>query len=153
MNDPTDYLAPDDLLEAAPGVAIPRAELRFRTSRGSGPGGQHVNKVETRVELLFDLAGTPSLTEEQRALAMTALRSRLDDDGVLRIVADSYRSQYRNREEAVARFLTLLQHALRPRKTRRPTAVPRRAREARLEEKKHRGETKRLREKPRGHED
>jgi len=153
MNEPNDYPAPDDLLEAAPGVMIPRAELRFRTSRGSGPGGQHVNKVETRVELLFDLAGTPSLSEEQRTRATAALRSRLDEDGVLHIVAGSYRSQYRNREEAVERFLTLLQHALLPRKARRPTAVPRRAREARLEQKKHRAETKRLRAKPRGHED
>jgi ribosome-associated protein len=149
----SEYLAHDDLLEVAPGVTIYRAELRFRTSRSSGPGGQHVNKVETRVELLFDLAGTPSLTEEQRGRTQAALHSRLDDDGVLHVIADSHRSQYRNREEAVARFVTLLQHALRPRKTRRPTAVPRGVREARLQQKKHRAQTKRLRERPRGHED
>ena len=153
MDEPFEQDPRDDLLAVAPGVMIPRSELRFRTSRSGGPGGQHVNKVETRVELLFDLAGTPSLTEEQQARAMAALRTRLDNDGTLHIVADTYRSQYRNREEAVARFVTLLSHALRPRKVRRPTAVPRAMREARLQQKKHRAETKRLRAKPRGQED
>lgn len=153
MNEPFAQDDRGDLLEAAPGVLIPRAELRFRTSRSGGPGGQHVNKVETRVELLFDLANTTSLTDEQRARAMTALRSRLDEDGMLHIVADAHRSQYRNREEAIARFVTLLQHALRPRKVRRPTKIPRAARESRLQQKKRRAETKRLRGKFCGQED
>ena len=153
MNEPFAQDERGDLLEAAPGVLIPRAELRFRTSRSSGPGGQNVNKVETRVELLFDLANTASLTEEQRARATAALRSRLDEDGVLHIVAEVHRSQYRNREEAVDRFVTLLQHALRPRKVRHSTKIPRGVREARLQQKKQRAETKRLRGKPRGHED
>ena len=153
MDEAFDPIAHDEMLVVAPGVVIPRAELRFRTSRSGGPGGQHVNKVETRVELLFDLAGTPSLTEEQRARAMATLRTRLDEEGELRITVERHRSQYRNREEAIERFVTLLQQALRPRKTRRPTAVPRAVREARLQQKKHRTETKRLREKPRGYEE
>jgi len=153
MDEPFEQYRRDDLLLVAPGVMIPRAELQFRTSRSSGPGGQHVNKVETRVELLFDLANSPSLTEEQRARAMAALHSRLDDDGVLHLVADSFRSQFRNREDAVARFVALLEHALRPRKPRRPTRVPRGVREERLQQKKQRAETKRLREKPRGHDE
>jgi len=140
----------DSLLQITPALAIPRAELQFRTSRSSGPGGQHVNKTETRVELLFDVQNSPSLTEEQRARLLEGLRSWLDSAGELHIVSDSYRSQYRNREDTLARFVLILQHALRPRKTRRPTRIPRSVNEARLQEKKHRGETKRHREKGTG---
>ena len=145
--------AGDHLLQVTPVLAIPRAELHFRTSRSSGPGGQHVNKVETRVELLFDVAASPVFTEEQRAWLLAALRPWLDDDGVLHLIADRHRSQYRNREEALSRLVTLLQHALRPRITRKPTRMPRAAREARLETKKHRGATKRLRGRGHGDED
>ena len=143
----------DGQLPIAPGITIPRAELCFRTSRSSGPGGQHVNKTETRVELLFDLAHTPSLTDEQRALALAALQNRVDADGELRIVVEQHRSQYRNREEAIVRFVNLLQHAFRPRKTRRPTKIPRSVQENRLERKKQRSGIKRLRGKGRGYED
>ena len=140
----------ESYLRITPALVIPRAELQFRTSRSSGPGGQHVNKVETRVELLFDARQSPSLTEEQRARLLECLCSRLDSDGVLHIVSDSYRSQFRNREETLVRFILLLQHALRPRVIRRPTRIPRGAKEARLQEKKHHGEIKRRREKGSG---
>jgi ribosome-associated protein len=134
-----------DILEILPGVTIPLAELSFRTSRSGGPGGQHVNKVETRVELLFDVAGSPSLDDARRAQLLDALATRLDSAGVLHVVADSSRSQLRNRDEVVARFVTILQAALRPRKPRRPTRIPRSVKEARLQAKKQRGETKRMR--------
>lgn len=154
MNESFEPKVPEEsLLFVMPGVTIPRDELRFRTSRSSGPGGQHVNKTETRVELLFDLANTPSLTDYQRELAMAALANRLDDSGVLHITSETYRSQYRNREDATARFVTLLQHALRPRTVRRPTKIPRSVREERLEQKKQRGQTKQLRGKGRGNEE
>ena len=126
---------------------IPRAELHFRTSRSGGPGGQHVNKVETRVELLFDVAASPSLLEGQRLRLLEELPTWLDGDGVLHLVSDSYRSQYRNREDVLARFVLLLQHALRPQIPRKPTRTPRRVKEARLQEKRHRGEIKRRRGK------
>lgn len=142
----------DKLLLVTPWLAIPRAELQFRTSRSSGPGGQHVNKVETRVELLFDVANSPTLTEEIRVRLLDALRSWLDTDGVLHIVSDRYRSQYRNREDTIERFVALLQQALRPQKTRKPTRTPRRVHEHRLQEKKQRGDTKRLRGRGRGEE-
>ncbi|MHB9024863.1 MAG: alternative ribosome rescue aminoacyl-tRNA hydrolase ArfB [Armatimonadota bacterium] len=132
-------------IRITPDLAIPRAEVEFRTSRSGGPGGQHVNKVETRVELFFDVAGSPSLSDEQRERLLAALGSRLDSDGTLRIVAASSRSQLRNREEAVARFVLLLQHALRPQRPRKPTRVPRRVHEKRLETKRQRGEIKRRR--------
>lgn len=139
--------AADDRLQITPALTIPRAELEFRTSRSSGPGGQHVNKVETRVELRFDMANSPSLDDDQRARLLEELRSWLDNDGTLHLVADSYRSQYRNREDAVNRFVLLLQNALRPRKTRRPTRTPRRVHEKRLQAKKERGAVKQLRQK------
>ncbi len=132
-------------LQVTPRLVIPRAELQFRTSRSSGPGGQHVNKVETRVELLFDLAHSPSVNDVQREYLLESLKSWLDNEGTLHIVSDRYRSQYRNREDTIERFLNLLRDALRPRKHRRPTRIPRSVREGRLQEKKQRGEKKRLR--------
>lgn len=134
-------------------LAIPQAELHFRTSRSSGPGGQHVNKTESKVELLFDLAQSPAVTEGQRLRLQEELRSWLDNDGVLHLVSEEYRSQYRNREAVVARFIDMLRYALRPRKVHKRTSVPRRVKEQRLQSKKHRGDTKRLRGSGRGHEE
>ncbi|HEY3379945.1 MAG TPA: alternative ribosome rescue aminoacyl-tRNA hydrolase ArfB [Armatimonadota bacterium] len=141
------------MLFVTPSLSIPRAELSFRTSRSGGPGGQHVNKVETRVELLFDVANSPSMSVAQRARLLASLRTWLDSEGVMHLVADSYRSQYRNREEVVERFVTLLARALQPQKARKATRVPRGAREQRLEEKKTRSHVKRLRGRGRGDED
>lgn len=140
-----------DIIEVTPALVIPRAELSFRTSRSGGPGGQHVNKVETRVELLFDVANSPSLTDEQRARLLEALQSWLDSTGMLHIISERYRSQFRNREDTVERFVMLLGDALRPRKTRKPTRVPRALKEHRLQEKRKRSEVKRNR-RPRGEE-
>jgi len=126
-------------------VAIPWEELRFRFSRSGGPGGQNVDRVATRVELLFDLAGSPSLTEEQRQRARQALASYLDAAGTLRLAADSTRSQWRNRQEVVRRFRALLCQALRVPKRRRATKPPPQAREERLAAKRQRSQVKRLR--------
>ena len=137
--------AEDDILQITPSLTIPREELAFRTSRSSGPGGQHVNKTETRVELLFDVDNSPSLTDLQRALLYVRLGNAVDTDGVLHVVSERYRSQYRNREDAVAKFVALLQDALHPIKRRKPTKIPRAIQEHRLEEKRKRSETKRTR--------
>ncbi len=126
-------------------VAIPRAELRFRFSRSSGPGGQHVNRSATRVELVFDLGRSPSLSEEQRQRASRALASHLDQDGVLRLVSQSSRSQLRNREEVVERFRNLMQKALKRPKRRRPTRPGLKARQQRREEKRRRSKIKKQR--------
>jgi ribosome-associated protein len=134
-----------DTLHITASLVIPRGELSFRTSRSSGPGGQHVNKTETRVELLFDVAGSPSLTDEQRARLFAKLKSWLDGDGVFHLVSELTRSQYRNRADAIARFIDLLHDALRPVKSRKATRVPRRVEEHRLQQKKHRGDIKRTR--------
>jgi ribosome-associated protein len=125
------------------GLTIPTSEITFRFSTSSGPGGQHANKSETRVTLLFDVAQSPSLSEGQRALIQQQLGSRLDSSGVLQISVQDSRSQHKNRETAVARFQSLLATALRPRKKRRKTRPSRSAQEKRLQSKKRRGQIKR----------
>jgi ribosome-associated protein len=125
--------------------SLPRSELQFRATRSGGPGGQHVNTTASRIQLTWDVGGSPSLSERRRQLLLGRLAGRIDQDGVLQVVVDTHRSQHRNREEAVERLATLLADALRPRKKRRATRPPARAKEKRLQEKKRRGEVKRLR--------
>jgi ribosome-associated protein len=134
------------------GVSIPLAELSFRASRSGGPGGQHVNTSSTRVELWWDALRSPSLRPDQRALALSRLRSRLTEDGLLRLVAGSTRSQAQNKAETIERFQALLARALTPVKRRKPTRPGRAAKERRLSEKRQRGERKRERRRP-GHEE
>ncbi len=133
-------------------VRIPYAELQYRFTRASGPGGQHVNKNETAVELLFDLAHSPSLTNEERALAMLRLSGHLDSEGVLHLEARSERSQLRNRVEVTERFAQLLRGALQPVKRRRPTRPSRASQEVRLEHNRRSGSVKRTRQRH-GYED
>jgi ribosome-associated protein len=128
-------------------LAIPESELNFRFSRSSGPGGQHVQKSDTRVELLFDVARSPALTDEQRARILERLGTQIDGEGVLRVVSSATRSQLENREEAVARFQALLANALRVRKRRKPTRPSAAAREQRLAEKKVKAQHKATRRK------
>ena len=124
---------------------VPRAELDFRASRSGGPGGQHVNTSSTRVELTWDVAGSPSLTEAQRALVRERLANRIDGDGVLHLAASEHRSQHQNREAAVERFVELVGRALHVPKPRRKTRPTRASREVRLQGKKRRSEVKRMR--------
>jgi ribosome-associated protein len=128
-------------------ISIPEAELTFTASRSSGPGGQHVNKVSTRITLWFDVANTPSLSEADKELIMSRLGSRIDKDGVLRLVSQSTRSQLSNRESAVERFVELLQAALKQLPVRKKTRVSKAAKLRRLEEKKQHGIIKGMRTK------
>jgi ribosome-associated protein len=125
--------------------SLPRSELSFQATRAGGPGGQHVNTASTRIQLFWDVAGSPSLSERRRQLLLARLGSRIDRNGVLRISVDTHRSQHRNREEAVDRLAGLLAEALRPRKVRKPTRPPKAAKERRLNEKRRRGAVKKLR--------
>lgn len=126
-------------------VAIPESEFRWRFSRSSGPGGQHVNTSATAAELSFDVAGSPSLPEPYRSRALERLAGRLTG-GVLTIRAEEYRSQLRNRDAARARLAALLAEATAPPpRTRRPTKPSRRVHERRLENKRRRGAVKRER--------
>lgn len=129
-------------------VHIPLAELTFRATRSGGPGGQHVNTSSTRVELWWDATGSPSLSPAQRERVLAALAGKLTDDGQLRIVSSETRSQTRNREAAVARFRAVLAGALAVRKARRPTRMPRAAKERRLKEKRVRSTRKQERRRP-----
>ncbi len=123
-------------------VSIPAAELQFRFSTSSGPGGQHVNRSATRVTLLFDVAQSPSLDETVRARLLQKLAPRLDKEGVLHIDVQESRSQYRNRETAVLRFQLILANALKQPKKRRKTKPNRAAIERRLTEKKQHSQRK-----------
>ena len=138
----------DDVLTITASLHIPLAELRFRFARSGGPGGQHVNKAETSVELLWDVANSPSLTEEQRARILAKLKNAIDQAGMLHLVSNESRSQYRNRQAAVTRLQNLLRHAVRVPKRRRPTRPGGAARERRLQRKQRRSDTKRLRRPP-----
>jgi len=129
-------------------VLIPTQELRFRFSRSGGPGGQNVNKVETRVELLFDLAHSPSLTEEQRQHAQKKLAPYLSADGLLRLVVSDTRSQKQNKAIAIWRFQELLRNALQVRRPRQPTRPTAASVAARLRDKRHRSIIKQLRQTP-----
>ncbi|MEU1270919.1 alternative ribosome rescue aminoacyl-tRNA hydrolase ArfB [Streptomyces sp. NPDC005799] len=125
-------------------VSLPEAELMWRFSRSSGPGGQHVNTSDSQVELRFDLAGTEALPEVWKARALERLAGRLVDGGVVVVRASEHRSQWRNRETAAVRLAALLAEATAPPpKPRRPTRIPRGINERRLREKKQRSETKR----------
>jgi len=138
-------------LEIGASRPVREEELVFRYTRSGGPGGQHVNTSATRVELVFDLAGTAALTDAERALARRRLRARLDSEGRLRVVAQDERSRARNRAIAVERFCDLMREALRPPPPpRRPTRPTRAATEERLETKRRAGARKRLRRPPPG---
>ncbi len=138
MTDGADLRVSDEL-------TLPRSELTYKATRSGGPGGQHVNTSATRVELTWDVAGSPSLSPEQRERILTKLANRIDGSGVLRLVEGGSRSQLRNREAVTARLAELLAEALHVPKKRKRTRPSRAAKETRLREKKRRGETKRLR--------
>jgi len=136
-------------LDVGAAQPIPLSELRFRFSRSGGPGGQHVNTSSTRVELVFDLLGSPSLTDAERSRAVRRLGSRLEADGTVRVIAQDERSQLRNRELATRRLEELLRDALRPPPPpRRATKPTRSSQEQRLDSKRRAGTRKRLRRPP-----
>jgi ribosome-associated protein len=126
-------------------VFIPRTELTWRFSRSGGPGGQSVNTSDSRVELRFDLAGTAALPPPLKERALARLADRLVD-GELVVTAAEHRSQLQNRRAAEARLVAALAAAVAPpARARRPTRPSRTAVQRRLDSKRHRGETKRLR--------
>jgi len=129
-------------------LTLPAAELSWSASRSSGPGGQNVNKVATRVDLRWDLAGSTAISDGQRERLRERLAGRLDAAGRVTIVSQTTRSQLDNLADARERLATLIRAALRPRKERRPTRPTRGSLERRLDGKKRRSDTKRQRQRP-----
>lgn len=131
-------------LDLGDGIVVPADLLRAAFSRSGGPGGQNVNKVETRVTIEVDVDALP-LPEDRKARVRERLASRINRDGVLRVTSQVARSQSDNRDRALARMEELLRESLIEQKPRRKTRVPKGVKEKRLEEKKKRSQTKRLR--------
>ena len=129
-------------LQITPELAIPLDEIELRASRSAGPGGQHANVTASRIEAVFDVEASRTLSEEQRALLLRKLGPRVT------AIAQDARSQARNRELALERLRERLVVGMRRRKRRRPTKPPRAARERRLQEKRRTSERKRERRRP-----
>ena len=129
-------------------VDIDESELDYEFARSSGPGGQNVNKVETKVTLKFDIAASRSLSDLQKSRVADGLASRITRDGVLRVTSQRHRTREANRHAAIARFIELVDDALEERTPRKPTKVSRAANRRRIEGKKRRGQVKRLRKPP-----
>ena len=137
------------MIEVTPAIALSESELSWKAVRASGPGGQHVNKTSTAVELRFDVRASPALPEPVRARLYRLAGARLTQDGVLVITAQGFRSQEMNRAEALERLLALIRKAAEPppppRKKTRPTLA---SKKRRVESKVRRGGIKALRGKP-----
>jgi ribosome-associated protein len=134
-------------LQVNSALVIPRGELSVRATRASGAGGQHVNKTSSRIELTWNIRQSQSLSEDQRALILAKLATRLTSGGDLRIVASTTRRQFQNREIAEERLVKILRDALTVRKKRKATRPTRASKEARLDEKRKHSTKKRERRK------
>jgi ribosome-associated protein len=134
-------------IEIKDGIFIPEDELEFTASRSSGPGGQNVNKVNTRITVRYDIRESPALTEEQKSLILERLRSRITGEGVLRISSRRYRTQGENRQAVIERLTVLMRNALEQKPKRKKTRTPLSAHRDRLEKKRHRAQIKKERGK------
>jgi len=112
------------------------SEFQFLTSRSSGAGGQNVNKVETKVEILFDVENSQLLTATQKQKFFSRLKNKIDSEGLLHIVSQAHRSQLKNKEDAIEKFYDLVEKAVKIEKARKPTKPSKGSIERRLKEKK-----------------
>ena len=133
------------MIEITNDISINEDELVFKVSRSSGPGGQNINKLNTRVTLLFDVANCESLSDKQKQRILTRLSSRADKNGVLRIVSQKFRTQGANRRAAVERLQQLIADAMKTKPLRKKSKVPYSAKKRRLEDKRRRSMLKRQR--------
>ena len=119
-----------------------RKELRFRTSRSSGAGGQHVNKTETKVGIVWAVRDSKALSADERQKVLNGLKSYIDKEGRLHMHCETFRSQHRNRRLVVQRLFDFLEEVLREEKERKPTKPSRASQQRRLDQKRQRSETK-----------
>ena len=126
-------------------IEISESELIFTTSRSSGPGGQNVNKVNTRVTLFFDIAASRGFSDIQKSRILKKLATRTSKAGLIRVVSQRYRTQKANRNAAIGRLVELLQTALKTNPSRKKTKVPFSERQKRLQDKKQRSLLKKQR--------
>ncbi len=133
-------------------LEIPDSELDFRYARSSGPGGQNVNKVATKVTLLFPVQTSSVLDDDQKRRIADRLANRISKDGVLHVTSERHRTRSANQRDAADRFAELVAGALKPRKRRRKTTVPSSAKRRRLENKRRHSDKKKLRGRPTGDE-
>ena len=123
-------------------LSIPENEIYYTASRSSGPGGQNINKVSTRITLWFDVLKSPSLSEEAKQHILSKLPTRINKSGVLWVNAQQTRSQAGNRELALQRFIELIEQAVTKPRFRKKTRIPRRVQEERIAKKKRRSRLK-----------
>lgn len=140
--------AENERIELPGGLTLSAAELSFVHSRSAGPGGQNVNKVNTRVTLLFDVPACQALSPDQKRRIMDRLSGRVNRQGVLRVVSSRFRTQQANRRATVQRLARLLSEALTPPVPRKPTRTPARAHARRLTQKTRQSHRKQLRRPP-----
>ncbi len=135
------------MIHVKKGLDISLEELNFRYSKSSGPGGQNVNKVNTRVTLFFDVPNSQCLSNYQKNLILKKHKTRIDKHGVLRVISQRFRTQSSNKDAAIRKFCELLNCALKTKPKRKRTKIPPAAKEKRLREKKKRGQLKKQRSK------
>jgi ribosome-associated protein len=136
------------MIQITPTLSVPMRELKFVATTGSGPGGQHVNRVATKIALLWNVETSTSVTNSQRNRIHQKLSTRINKIGILRISSSKYRSQKANRTATIERFASLLQDALKRKIVRRKTKVTRNQKAKRMDQKKRRSSTKSLRKPP-----
>jgi ribosome-associated protein len=133
------------MIEVTRDTYIRKDELVFRASRSAGPGGQNVNKVNTRITLLFDVTASRSLSDRQKHLILSRLSTRIDKNGFLHVASQKFRTQKANRNAATEKFKKILAGVLKIQPKRKKTRVPFAAKQKRLDEKRKRGQLKKLR--------
>lgn len=132
-------------IEILNSIVISESELVFKASRSSGPGGQNVNKLNTRITLFFNIETSSGFSDEQKILLLKSLSKRIDKDGFIRVISQTYRTQNANRLAAIERLQTLLANALKPKPIRKKTKLPYSAKQNRLDSKKRRSSLKQQR--------